>query len=81
LGGLRSDGGSPALQISRQHIALAALKLKPTLTVVQDGRLNGNRAVLTPKPAFSSLDRVSLVPTADFARYEDNSETASAVPN
>jgi hypothetical protein len=57
------SGCSPALQISRQH-APAALKLNSTSTFVQD---HGSMAIdaLTPKPASSSLDRVSLVPTAD----------------
>jgi hypothetical protein len=40
--------------------------LDPCFVICSGWRLAGcNRAVLTPKPAFSSLDRVSLVPTAD----------------
>jgi hypothetical protein len=40
------------------------LKLKSTSTFVgDDGSMPIEPPALTPKPAFSSLDRVSLVPT------------------
>jgi hypothetical protein len=61
LNGLSSDDSSPALQISRQRFA-GGSEIKAHVdasTFVQD---DGSMA---PKPAFSSLDRVSLVLTAD----------------
>jgi len=44
----------------------AAFEAKPTSTFVRM-TLDANRTALTPKPAFSSLDRVFFVPTATLA--------------
>src|SRR4030095_11694534 len=59
-------------QKRRQRIALAALGDRITSGVQQDGSVSTGPAQavcglnpVQPKPAFASLDRVSLVPTAD----------------
>jgi hypothetical protein len=53
----------PRRKKGRQRIAPVALKLKSLRRL--SGRLYLNRTTLRPKPAFSSLDRVSPVPIAD----------------
>ena len=53
---------------------------KPYFDVCSGWRLDGcNRAVLTPKPAFSSLDRISLVPTADSWAVRSDSPVSAAL--
>ena len=53
----------PRRKKGRQRIAPVALKLKSLRRL--SGRLYLNRTTLRPKPAFSSLDRVFLVPVAE----------------